>query len=49
MESLQNNNGLRKLNLSWCGIGDRNSMKPIFLYLRSDTAKVEDLDLSNNR
>lgn len=47
--ALMDNMTIKRLNMSWCGIGDKENMRYILEYLKSDNAKLEDLDLSHNR
>lgn len=49
MAALLDNTQVQRLDLSWCGIGDKDNMRPLYNYIRSDQATLADLDLSNNR
>lgn len=49
MEGLMENIGIFKLNLSWNGIGEKETVREIMLYLKSENSRLRHLDLSNNR
>lgn len=49
MLGLSDNIALKSLNLSWNGIGKKDTVRYILQYLKSESTYLEHLNLSNNR
>lgn len=49
MLGLSDNIALKSLNLSWNGIGEKDTVRYILQYLKSESTYLEHLNLSNNR